>query len=198
VRLCDALDLRHLSTGDLLREHRRGGTELGTQAQSFMDRGELVPDELILGMVRGELEALGDGGVLFDGFPRTVPQAEGLRVVLADLGRSLDHVVLLVADDEVLVERLSGRRSCPECGSVFNVHFNPPATEDTCDRCGHEGLVHRTDDQPDTVRNRLEVYRRQTEPLIHFYQAGSPGVRRVDADQGVDEVQAGVRAAVDG
>lgn len=197
VLLCERRGLTHVSTGDLLRKARREGTPLGIEAQGFMDRGELVPDSVIIGMVRELLEGLGeDAGVVFDGFPRTVAQAEALDTVLAELGRQVDRVVVLHADDEVLVRRLSGRRSCPGCGAVFNVHFSPPAAEGVCDRCG-EALTHRADDQPDTVRNRLEVYRRQTEPLIAFYEAHPTTLRRIEGDRPVDEVQAGLQRALD-
>ncbi len=197
VLLCEALGLTHLSTGDLLRAARREGTPLGKKAQGYMDRGELVPDDVIIGMVREALEALPpDGGVVFDGFPRTVPQAEALDRVLAELGRSVHRVVVLQADDETLVKRLSGRRSCPECGAVYNVHFNPPAAEGICDRCSH-ALVHRADDAPETVRNRLDVYRESTEPLIRFYEGHAAPVRYVEGDQAVEEVQSAMRRAVE-
>jgi adenylate kinase len=189
VILCERRGLRHLSTGDLLRKARREGTALGLEAQSFMDRGELVPDSVIIGMVREALTVARDeAGVVFDGFPRTVAQAEALDEVLEALGRRLDYVVVLQADDEVLVKRLAGRRSCPDCGAVYNVHFNPPDVEGRCDRCGAT-LVHRADDQPDTVRTRLEVYRELTEPLIAFYEGHDTPVRYVEGDSPVDEVQ---------
>ncbi len=193
--LCEQRGLTHLSTGDLLRKARREGTALGKEAQAFMDRGELVPDSVIVGMVREVLDTLA-GGVVFDGFPRTVAQAEALDGVLADLGRRVDRVIVLQADDEVLVKRLAGRRSCPECGAVYNVHFNPPAEAERCDRCGTP-LTHRADDQPETVRRRLEVYRRQTEPLITFYEAHPASVHYVEGDQSVDEVQSGLQDALD-
>jgi adenylate kinase len=196
VELADGLGWRHLSTGDLLRAHRREGTALGDEAQSYMDRGELVPDDVILGMVREEMAGMDEGaGVIFDGFPRTVPQAEGLDILLEAMARGVDAVVVLEADDDVLVQRLSGRRSCPDCGAVFNVHFNPPEREATCDRCG-ASLVHRKDDQATTVRNRLEVYRRQTEPLIRFYEGHTAPVRRVDGELAVDAVARRLRDAV--
>jgi adenylate kinase len=197
VRLCEARDLVHVSTGDLLRQARREGTPLGQQAQAYMDRGELVPDDVIMGMVREKLEELGpERGVVFDGFPRTVPQAEGLDGLLSELDRRVDRVVVLRADDEVLVKRLSGRRTCAECGAVYNVHFSPPATEGVCDECGAEALTQRRDDEPTTVRNRLDVYRRQTEPLVAFYEEHEAPVRRVTGDQSVEAVQADLLRAV--
>lgn len=196
VLLAEGMGWRHLATGDILRAHRREGTPLGQEAQRYMDAGELVPDSLVLAMVKEALAALPDGqGVVFDGFPRTVPQAEALDETLEELGRKVDRVVVLEADDEVLVRRIAGRRSCPQCGAVYNVYFNPPAEGDTCDRCG-VSLVHRADDQPETVRNRLEVYRAQTEPLIRFYE-GRPGVMaRVPGVGSVEEIQERIRAAL--
>ena len=197
--LCASEGLEHLSTGDLLRAARREGTELGRQAQAFMDRGELVPDEVIVGMVREKLTELGsDAGVVFDGFPRTVPQAEALARTLADLGRTLDRVVVMTAHDDVLVRRLSGRRSCPQDGTVYNVYTSPPEVDGVCDSCGSE-LVHRRDDDPETVQNRLDVYRQQTAPLIDFYRRlPTVPVVEVDGAQDVEDVQTALRGALQG
>ncbi len=184
---------KHMATGDLLRAKRRQGTPLGQEVRKHMDAGELVPDELIVAMVKDVLASLSvDQGVVFDGFPRTVPQAQALDGALAELGRKVDRVVVLEADDEVLVKRIAGRRSCPECGSVFNVHNNPPAVEGICDSCGSD-LVHRPDDRPETVRNRLEVYREQTRPLIRFYEGRGGILGRVRGEGSVEEVQRGIR-----
>lgn len=197
VLLCEQKGLHHLSTGDLLRAARRAGTPLGQEAQKFMDAGQLVPDEVILGMVGEKLTELGSGaGVVFDGFPRTVPQAEALSGLLAKLGRQVDRVIVLTADDQVLIKRVSGRRSCPECGTVYNVHFNPPAEAGKCDKDGAE-LTHRADDSEETVATRLEVYRRQTEPLIAFYEGSEAEVRHVDGDQAVDTVQSLMQGALE-
>ncbi len=198
VRLAEDLGWRHVSTGDLLRAHRRDGTPLGKEAQGYMDRGELVPDPLIVAMVRDVLEDTPGGqGVVFDGYPRTVAQAEALDGLLSELGRRVDRVVLLDAEDEVLVERLAGRRSCPECGAVYNVYQNPPERPGRCDRCGAE-LIHRRDDEPDTVRRRLQVYAEQTAPLVqHYDESDEAPLVRVPADRSVEEVQAAVRAAVE-
>jgi adenylate kinase len=161
-----------------------------------MDAGELVPDTLIVAMVKETLAGLPQGkGVVFDGFPRTVPQAEALDRALAELGREVDRVVVLEADDEVLVQRIAGRRSCPDCGSVFNVYMNPPVKDGVCDKCGAV-LIHRADDNPDTVRNRLNVYRVQTEPLIRFYSARQGIVARIPGEGSVEEIQGGIRAAL--
>jgi adenylate kinase len=198
VRLAEELYAAHVSTGDLLRSARREGTELGTKAQAFMDAGELVPDDLILDLVREHLAGIEDKtDVLFDGFPRTTAQATGLGAVLKDVGRSVDRVVLFEAPDSTLVKRLSGRRSCPDCGAVFNVYYNPPGAEDTCDRCGGT-LVHRADDAPETVERRLEVYREQTAPLVSYYEQDGAPLERVRADRSVDEVYSDFRSVVEG
>ena len=196
VLLAEGMSWRHMATGDILRAHRKEGTELGQEAQKFMDAGELVPDQLIVAMVKDTLAGLpSDQGVVFDGFPRTVPQAEALDAVLQDLDRQVDRVIVLEADDEVLVKRIAGRRSCPECGSVYNVYFNPPEQEGVCDKCGAE-LVHRPDDNPDTVRNRLKVYAEQTEPLIRFYQERDGVVTKIPGEGSVEEIQSSIRAAL--
>lgn len=198
VRLAEAIAGRHVATGDLLRAARREGTELGRRAQAYMDKGELVPDALIVDLVREVLGPLERSkAVVFDGFPRTVPQAEALDGALGEVGRKVGRVLALEADDEVLVKRMAGRRSCPQCGAVYNVHFSPPRAEGVCDRCGSP-LVHRSDDAPDTVRHRLEVYRTETAPLIDFYERRAGLVRRIDADRAVDEVQRDIREAVAG
>lgn len=193
--LADRTGLARLSTGDLLRDAVRRGTDLGRKAQGFMEAGELVPDDVILGLVREVLETT-DTGVIFDGFPRTRVQAEALDGILDDTGRSLDAVLVLDVDDEVLVRRISGRRSCPDCGRVYNVYADPPATEDVCDACGAT-LVHRPDDQEATVRRRLQVYAAQTEPLIAFYEASNTPVLRVDGDGGLDDVAAAIDHALE-
>lgn len=186
-----------VSTGDLLRAARREDTELGRRAQGYMDAGELVPDALILDLVREHLATLDEAAsILFDGFPRTLPQAEALDSVLEELGRTVDHVLLLDGDDEALVKRLSGRRSCPNCGAVYNVHRSPPSTAGACDRCGHE-LVQREDDAPETVRRRLDVYRELTEPLIDFYRTSGRVPRVVNGIQEVEEVHSAVLHALE-
>jgi adenylate kinase len=196
VRLADSIGWQHVSTGDLLRAARRAGTELGKKAQSYMDAGELVPDSLILDLVRDHLKGIApEAGILLDGFPRTTAQAELLEGVLEDAGRRVDRVVLFEASDEELVRRLSGRRSCPDCGAVFNVHFTPPKAEGKCDRCG-AALVQRADDTAETVQNRLKVYAAQTAPLIEWYGRTEGVVVPVNAEAAVDAVQAGFRKAV--
>ena len=193
VRLGRTLGWAHVSTGELLRAALRQGTELGLAARTYMDAGELVPDGVIVDLVREHLAGLDPGrGVVLDGFPRTVAQAEALDEVLAAAGRAVDRVVLLEADDAILFKRISGRRSSP-AGRVYNIYFDPPRRDGFCDETG-EPLVHRADDRPNTVRTRLAVYREATAPLVGYYDARGLLVR-VDGGGGIDEVQAALRAA---
>jgi adenylate kinase len=187
--LAERFGLLRLSTGDVLRDAVRRGTPMGNAARTFMDAGELVPDEVILGIVRDYLlgEAA-DRGVIFDGFPRTLPQARGLDDLLQDLARPLGAVLVLEVDDESLVRRLSGRRSCAACGAVFKVESDPPRLAGRCNACGGE-LVLRPDDEPATVRRRLQVYQEQTAPLIDYYEASPVELRRIDGERGVEDVQ---------
>ena len=196
TRLADGIAAEHVSTGDLLRAARRDGTDLGKKAQDYMDAGEYVPDELVLDLVRGHFAGISaHAHVLFDGFPRTTAQATGLDSVLKSIGRQVHTVVVFEAPDETLVKRLSGRRSCPNCGAVYNTYLSPPVTEGVCDRCGG-ALVHRADDEPDTVKRRLEVYREQTAPLVAFYEQHSARLERVAADRSVDDVYADFASGV--
>ena len=197
VRLTEALGWTRISTGDLLREARREGSELGRRAQAYMDAGELVPDGLIVELVRDTLAALpAEEGIVLDGFPRTRAQAEALDGVLPAVGRRVDRVVVLEAPDDVLVRRVAGRRVSPS-GHVYNVHFDPPKVPGTCDHSG-EALEHRKDDHEETVRRRLEVYREQTEPLIRFYEESDAVLLRVDGDRGMQVVETDVREAAAG
>jgi adenylate kinase len=157
-----------------------------------------MPDHLILDLVKEHLSGInGKTHVLFDGFPRTTAQADGLDQVLATSGRRVDRVVLFEAPDETIVKRLSGRRSCPECGSVYNTFFSPPKVEGVCDRCGAK-LVHRSDDTPATVGRRLDVYREQTAPLVAYYESSGAPFDRIRADRPVDEVYSDFRGTVEG
>lgn len=167
--LASDLSIPKVSTGDIFRANVSGGTELGKQAKSFMDRGDLVPDEVTNAMVRDRL-AQSDAreGFLLDGFPRNVAQAEELNKILDDLGQRLDAVLELRVDEEEVVKRLSGRRSCRNCGHAQHVLYDPPRAEGVCDACGGE-LFQREDDREETIRRRLEVYREQTAPLVSFY-----------------------------
>jgi adenylate kinase len=187
--LAERLGLLRLSTGDVLRDAVKRGTAMGTEARRYMEAGELVPDEVILGIVRDYLAGeAAHTGVIFDGFPRTLPQAQQLDALLADLDRPLRAVLVLEVEDDTLVRRLSGRRSCGTCGALYNVYFEPPRTEGRCDACGSE-LVLRADDDAATVKRRLEVYQAQTEPLIDYYEGGAADVHHIDGDRAVDDVQ---------
>lgn len=176
-----------ISTGDIFRANVGEGTELGVTAKKYMDAGDLVPDEVTSAMVRERLkedDAL--DGFLLDGFPRTVPQAETLEEILAGLGTALDVVLELVVDEEEVIRRLSGRRTCRSCGHIWHVDFDPPTRDGVCDHCGGN-LFQRDDDKPDTVRHRLEVYAEQTSPLVAFY-AEKGVLVGIDATGPVDNV----------
>ncbi|MGH3273784.1 MAG: adenylate kinase [Streptosporangiaceae bacterium] len=163
------LSIPKISTGDIFRYNVSTGTELGRQAKAFMDRGDLVPDEITIAMVSSRLqEDDAQVGFLLDGFPRNVPQAETLKKMLAEMDARLDIVLELVVDDDEVVRRLSGRRTCRKCGRIWHVVFDPPARQGICDECGGD-LFQRDDDQEETIRHRLEVYQQQTRPLIAFY-----------------------------
>lgn len=191
--LVDRRGMARIATGDLLRDAVRRGTALGQKAKGYMDAGELVPDDVILGLVRETIERGGD--FVFDGFPRTAGQAAALDTLLDESGAKLDAVVVVDVPDDVLVRRISGRRSCPECGAVYNVYFQPPEQEGICDRCG-ASLTQRADDTEDTVQRRLAVYREQTEPLIRHYRDAGVPVVTVDGDRDVEEVYEAVEDAL--
>ena len=189
-QIVDKYEIPHISTGDMFRSAIKEGTDLGLQAKSFMDKGELVPDEVTIGIVRERLsKADCEKGFLLDGFPRTVPQAEALETILSDLNREIDFVINIDVKKELLMERLTGRRICKSCGSTYHLVFNPPATEGVCDRCNGE-LYQRADDNEETVQNRLEVNLKQTKPLLDFYETkgylrninGQQDIRKVFAD----------------
>ncbi len=168
--ILEKYDIPHISTGDMFRAAISGGTELGLKAKSYMDQGALVPDEVTIGIVRERLsESDCDKGFLLDGFPRTVGQAEALDELLADMDRKIEHVINIEVDPEELVKRLTGRRICKVCGTSYHLQFNPPKVEDVCDKDGGE-LYQREDDNPETVKNRLDVNMTQTAPLLAFYE----------------------------
>lgn len=160
----------HISTGDMFRAAISEGTELGLKAKSYMDQGALVPDEVTIGIVRERLSQPDcDKGFLLDGFPRTVPQAEALDELLADMERKIEHVINIEVDPEELVKRLTGRRICKVCGTSYHLQFSPPKVDGVCDKDGGE-LYQREDDNPETVTNRLDVNMTQTAPLLAFYE----------------------------
>jgi len=193
--LRDEWGVLHISTGDILRGEVRQGSALGLEAQGYMERGELVPDDLIIRMMEVKLGELGtDRGYILDGFPRTVAQAEALDAMLGRIGHTLDAVVNIVVPDQELIRRLTGRRVCPSCGAVFHVDTMKPKVDNICDVCG-SALIQRKDDQIDAITNRLVVYRAQTEPLIAYYEALRKLVT-IDGTIGVPQVAAEIRQAL--
>ncbi len=159
-----------IATGDILREAVAKGTELGKKAKEYMDRGELVPDEIVIGIVKERLKQPDcEKGFILDGFPRTLAQAEALDKMLEELGKKLDAVINIDVPEEEIVKRIVNRRTCKNCGAVYHLIFNPPKVEGKCDKCGGE-LYQRDDDKEETVRERLRVYRERTEPLIEYYK----------------------------
>lgn len=193
--LTETYRIPQISTGDMLRAAVKAGTPLGKQAKDFMDRGLLVPDAVVIDLVRERIK-LPDakGGFLLDGFPRTVAQAESLAQMLSQEGQHIDHVLSLTADNEELVRRLSGRRTCSNCNATFHVSFSPPRKEGVCDTCGGK-LYQRDDDQEAAIRQRLTTYAQQTKPLIDHYQ-GKGLLRPVDGLGKPDAVAARLRAAL--
>jgi adenylate kinase len=181
-----------ISTGDILRGAVKEQTPLGVEAQGYMDQGRLVPDEVVVGIVRERLMASDcDGGFILDGFPRTLPQAEALDVTLGEMKREIDHVISIAVANEELLRRLTGRRTCRTCGAMFHLMFNPPKKDSICDKCGGE-LYQRDDDQEATIRARLQVYEEQTAPLIAYYR-NKGLLRTID---GVGEIEEIFRAIV--
>lgn len=182
---------KHISTGQLLREQIALGTPQGIEARKRIDHGNFVPDEVVIGMIQDLLEKAPEGQkFLFDGFPRTMAQAEKLDDLLEQVKGNLGRVVLLDCPDEVLVERITGRRSCDKCGSVYHMKFNPPSQGEQCDEEGCQ-LTQRPDDTEETVRKRIGVYEERTSPLIDFYEEKKL-VEHIDASQSIDEVRAAV------
>jgi adenylate kinase len=183
--LAERLGVPKIATGDILRNAVRERTELGREASAFMDAGELVPDDVILGLVRDALDAPEAAkGAVFDGFPRTLPQAEGLEHLLRELGRPLDALVVIEVDDDTIVDRMAGRRTDPETGVVYHIRHNPPPPE-VADR-----VVQRDDDREGTVRRRLALFRELTAPLVEYYRARGVPIHRVDGGRPIEEVHA--------
>jgi adenylate kinase len=194
-RIVEEYGIPHVSTGDILRGAVKNQTQMGLEAKKYMDAGELVPDSVVIGIVKDRLQEPDTAkGFLMDGFPRTIPQAEALDVALDGLGRAVTKTIVVLVEEEELVRRLSGRRICRVCQTPFHVVFNPPKKEGVCDKCGGE-LYQRDDDSEATVRNRLEVYRNQTEPLIDYYDKAGL-VARIDGAQSPERVYEDVRAVL--
>ena len=169
--LVEKYKIPQMSTGDLLRGEVAAGTELGKRAKAAMDAGQLVSDEVVLGMIQTRLSKPdAKAGFILDGFPRNIPQAQSLDAMLARLGQPLQLALLVDVDTDVLMKRLTGRRTCGSCGAIYNIYFSPPKTSNKCDKCG-AALQHRSDDNEQTVGNRLQVYQQQTAPLVNYYKA---------------------------
>ena len=186
-RLCKQLNLPHVASGDLFRDHLKRETDLGKLARSYMDIGQLVPDDVTIAMVKERLSRSDcRDGTILDGFPRTRAQAEALDLILQGLGKQLTGVLFMAVPDDVLIERLSGRRICRKCQAPYHILFSPPREAETCDLCGGE-LYQRDDDQPETIKARLDVYHKQTAPLIKFYK-GANLLHEVDGNIGINQV----------
>jgi adenylate kinase len=197
ARLSKALGIPQISSGDLFRDNIKRETALGREAKTYMDRGDLVPDEITIGMVAERLGRPDAAkGALLDGFPRTIPQAEELDRILDELDASLTGVISISVPVEELVKRASGRRICRSCGKSYHLAFNPPAEEGVCDVDGGE-LYQRDDDLPETVRQRLEVYQGQTSPLVDYYRKRG-NLREIEGDQPIDDVAADIAEVVSG
>jgi adenylate kinase len=195
-KMVERYHIPQISTGDILRGAVKERTPLGMEAQGYMDQGTLVPDEVVVGIVRERLkESDCKGGFILDGFPRTVPQAEALDSTLGEMQRAIDHVVSIEVPNEELIKRLTGRRTCRNCGAMYHIIFDPPAKEGVCDRCGEE-LYQRDDDQEETIRARLQVYEEQTAPLIAYYR-GKGLLRAIDGVGAIEEIFRNIVQAIE-
>jgi adenylate kinase len=196
-RIASLYTVPHISTGDIFRENLRKGTELGLEAKGYMDRGELVPNDLVINIVKDRLTAPDcRQGFILDGFPRTVEQADALDLMLAEMDMPIDHVLNIKVPEEVVVGRLTARRTCSACGSVCHLLFDPPQEDGVCDECGGE-LYCRDDDSEKTVRTRLDEYKQKTQPLIDYYQRKGL-LRDIDGSLGPDDVFEAIRTVIAG
>lgn len=195
-RLEDEHGMVQLSTGDMLRAAVKAGTEVGKKAKALMDAGELVPDEVVSGIIGDKLDELGPNqGVIFDGYPRTAAQAESLDEILAARNRTLSYVIELVVDEDALVERITGRYTCGNCGEGYHDKFKNPAVEGVCDVCGKSEFKRRPDDNEETVRTRMKEYRAKTQPILPIYEARGI-VRKVDGMGSMTEVNDAIEAVL--
>ena len=186
-KIAEKYQIPHISPGDIFRANIKAGTELGMKAKSFMDQGQLVPDEVTIGMLLDRIsQDDSKNGYVLDGFPRTIPQAESLTAALKERGEKIDYAVNVDVPDDNIINRMSGRRACVGCGATYHVVYNAPKSEDICDTCG-EKLILRDDDKPETVKNRLLVYHDQTQPLIDYYKKEGVLVE-VDGTQNLEKV----------
>lgn len=196
VRLVEHFGIPQISTGDILRKAVKEGTELGALAKKYMDSGGLVPDEVVVGIIRERItEPDCSKGYILDGFPRTIAQAEALDEMLEELGTQIDHVVNISVGDKEVIRRLTGRRTCPNCGAGYHILFDPPKQEGICDKCGGK-LIQRDDDKEETIRARLDVYRHQTEPLIAYYE-GKHLLKTIPGEGNMEEIFSVILEALD-
>lgn len=196
TRLEDKLGIPHVASGDLFRYNLKNETELGLKAKTYMDKGELVPDNVTIAMVLDRLSHEDcEDGALLDGFPRTIPQAEALDDALAEEGNAIDLVLNIQVPEDVLIKRVTGRRLCRQCGASYHLEYQPPEETGVCDTCGGE-LYQRDDDTEETARKRLEVYREQTQPLVDYYEDEGILVD-IDGDQAIDEVTESLLDAIE-
>ncbi len=197
-RLVEAHGMRQLSTGDMLRAAVKAGTPVGLQAKAVMERGELVSDEIVSALIGDELDAMGAGvGAIFDGYPRTAAQAESLDAILGSRGRKLDHVIELDVDEDALVERITGRFTCANCGKGYHDTFEQPRQLGVCDKCGSTEFKRRPDDNEETVRTRMAEYRAKTAPILPIYDARGI-VTRVNGMAEMDHVTAAIERVIAG
>lgn len=194
--LVETREMIQLSTGDMLREARTSGTEMGRIVADVMDRGQLVTDEIVIGLIREKLEGDKAGGFIFDGFPRTLPQADALADLLAAMGETLDAVIEMQVDDAALVARITGRFTCGDCGEVYHDVTHRPAVDGVCDKCGSTNMKRRADDNEDSLRQRLMEYYKKTSPLIGYYYAKGQ-LRTVDGLAEIGDVQKAIAAILD-
>ncbi|WP_443661942.1 adenylate kinase [Eshraghiella crossota] len=186
-KICAKYNIPHISTGDIFRANIKNNTELGQKAKSYMDKGELVPDELVVDLVVDRIKADDcTNGYVLDGFPRTIPQAEALDAALAAINDKVDYAINVEVPDENIINRMSGRRACVACGATYHVVHIPTKVDGVCDKCGAE-LILRDDDKPETVKNRLNVYHEQTQPLIDYYTAKNV-LHEVDGTKAMEDV----------
>lgn len=186
-KIASSFAIPQISTGDMLREAVKNGTAMGLKAKGFMDAGGLVPDEVVIGIVRDRLKAKDcDQGFILDGFPRTIPQAQALDRVVKELGKEIRVVLSLEVDEKELLERLTGRRTCTACGAMYHVRFNPPKSDGKCDKC-RTALIQRDDDKEETIKARLVNYKKSTEPLLDYYK-GTGKIKAVKATGEIDAI----------
>ena len=194
--ICKHLGIPAISTGNILREALKSGTEMGLKAKAFMDAGQLVPDEIVIGIIKDRLaEEDCKNGFILDGFPRTIPQAESLTEALDKLGQKMDFAIDVDVPDESIINRMSGRRACLSCGATYHIVYNPTRVEGVCDACGQK-LVLRDDDKPETVKKRLTVYHDQTQPLIEYYKKAGI-LKSVDGTQDLNKVFEDIEAVLE-